>query len=388
MKYKAIMVLFLLVIICTGCSLKRSEEKSEEEKNQIEYVNSIDNLTPGNYYIYHEDKYLKPYIGYASFDTTKSTNTSDTRVAWFMDDWSKIPTLYSGDYLVYYTDNPLDESFKVERFEYLGYTIGICNMKRMSSGRYAFYATKDEKSGSSYINPGSDAARLLSLNTEQAIIDNIGTAKLRAGNITRAGTVQGLEPEASYATDIYIGSELKTYILKADSIALCSMDYFDTNDYTFLRSKVLRINFPDYMNDGYYSVNGSGIFRYVKGFSYTENTDFNVPNEKTGEIEENTEQQDINEDTNAVTRESFTLNKEGKTTIVITYGENMGEEYQIADPTAKLIGEATVYTFTNDDVGELKLTADLKPGVYRIEITGLYGRTFKYDVYQKKESSE
>ena len=32
-------------------------------------------------------------------------------------------------------------------------------------------------------------------------------------------------------------------------------------------------------NNGYYMINGQGVFRYVKGTSYTERTDFNIPND-------------------------------------------------------------------------------------------------------------
>ena len=249
MRAKVILAMFLIVLCCAGCSFSRGGEDDTEDKNQIEYVNSIENLTSGEFYVYHEGKYLKPYIGNTSYDKNQKVGeASDDRVAWFMDDWSRIPTLYSGDYLVYYIDDMLEESFTIERFEYLGYTVGICNLVRTDSGRYSFNALQNEGEGDSFINPDSDAARLLKLNTEKAIIDNIGAAKLRAGNITRAGTIQGLEQGKSYATDIYIGSKLKTYILKADSIALCSMEAENTNDYTFLRSKVLRINFPEYMN--------------------------------------------------------------------------------------------------------------------------------------------
>ena len=382
---KALAVLLSLSFLLTGCSLRRDGKKvEEEEKNQVEYVSSIDELENGHYYIHHEGQYLKPYIGNASFDTVedRSQTSGNDRVAWFMDDWSKIPTLYSGDYIVFYTESPLSEEFNIERFEYMGYTLGICGLKRTKSGRYSFDATG---SSSKYVNKESDAARLLDLGEESVIIDNIGSAKLRSGNITRAGTVQGLKEDCSYTTDVYVGSKVKTYVLKADSIALCSMEHYSTSDYTFLRSSVIRINLPSYLNDGYYAVNGSGIFRYVRGRSYSANTDFNVPNEVTSMEKEEDKEQKINEASDTTVKESFILNREGETKIVITYGENMDTDYNMADPEAKLIGTAAVYTFTNDDVGEMSMTADLKPGNYTIEITGLFGRSYEYNVSQPEE---
>ena len=122
----------------------------------------------------------------------------------------------------------------------------------------------------------------------------------------------------------------------------------------------------------------------ISEITYTENTDFNVPNVITNKDEDSTETQDIKKDDTTV-REKITLNSEGEFTIVITYGENMDQDYKIADPVARFVGDAAVYTFTNDDVGEMRMSAKLKPGVYTLEITGLYGRTYEYNVYQKKE---
>ncbi len=340
----------------------------------------MDDLESGGYYIFHEGKYEKPYFGNTSFDASKNTGSiSDRRVAWFMEDWKKIPTLYPGDYVVFYSESQLSEVFNIERFEYLGYTFGISGMERTKSDRYSFDTT-----GKTNINPSSDAARLLELNAEGVIIDNIGDARLRSGNITRAGTIQGLEKNMSYSTDVYVGSTLKTYVLKADSIALCSMENITTNDYTFLRSKVLRINLPNYLNDGYYSINGSGIFRYVKEKSYTEKTDFNVPNEPVTTEKTEDETLEIKEDKDAVVSQEFTIKQEGKVKIVVTYGEKSDVEYEIADPTAKLIGEAVVYTFTNDDIGEMEMSAELMPGTYKLEIYGLAGRTYDYNIYQEE----
>ena len=68
MRAKVILAMFLIVLCCAGCSFSRGGEDDTEDKNQIEYVNSIENLTSGEFYVYHEGKYLKPYIGNTSYD--------------------------------------------------------------------------------------------------------------------------------------------------------------------------------------------------------------------------------------------------------------------------------------------------------------------------------
>ncbi len=387
MKRKFFIIYLVVISIClSGCNLSRKKKTdTKKSTNEVDYVESMDDLEDGGYYIYHDDKYYLPYIGSATFNTSsdRSDYSNSGRVAWFMDDFNKIPTLYEGDYLVYYTNNKLNEKFNIERFEYFGYTVGISGLYQKSSGRYAFDATKSN-SGTSHINNKSDAGRLLELSSSEVIIDNIGGSKLRSGNITRAGTIYGLEQDKLYAADLYVGTNLNTYVLKADTIALVSMEHTSTNDYTLLRSKILRINLPKNLNDGYYAVNGSGIFRYVNGKSYTENTDFNVPNEKeTAKNSEDDSEQRL-EDDNDVIKENFTVNRSGKITVEVTYGENMKADYAISDPVAKLIGDSSVYTLTHVDEGKMSVTVKVDAGEYTLELTGLYGRNYKYAVYQEK----
>lgn len=389
MKKRALIILLASAMCLSGCSFSRKKKTNvEEDTNSVGYIEKMDELKEGGYYIYHDDKYLIPYIGKATFDTAsdRSQYTNSGRVAWFMDDFNKIPTLYEGDYLVYYTSNPLNETFNIERFEYFGYTIGISGLRKKSSGRYAFNALKSNSS-SSYINSNSDAGRLYDLGSSEVIIDNIGGSKLRAGNITRAGTIYGLEQDKLYAADLYVGTNLNTYVLKADTIALVSMEHRSTNDYTFLRSKILRINLPENLNDGYYAVNGSGIFRYVNGKSYSENTDFNVPNADTKKAESDDSEQSLAVDDDVI-KERFTVNRSGKITVEVTYGENMKADYAISDPIGKLIGDSSVYTLTNVDEGKMSITVNVNAGEYTLELTGLYGRSYKYAVYQEKEKKE
>ena len=102
---------------------------------------------------------------------------------------------------------------------------------------------------------------------------------LLKGMVTRAGTVLGLTKDSKYSVDVYVGSELSRLTLRADSRALAAMKTYDLTDYTFLEDKVLRIDIPQSLPTGYYLVNGKGLFRYVAGSAYDENTDFNAPEE-------------------------------------------------------------------------------------------------------------
>ena len=389
-KYILIITATLLLFCLTGCSLTRSSTAATEtDADEITYLTSMKELKENSFYVYHDKKYYPVYMKNASFkDSEESVNTreSDDRTLYFNKDFNKIPTFYKGDALIYYTSDKLTENFVFERFEDFGYSIGISNLKRLDSGRYSFDAVKDTNSDNAKlnINPNSDANRLYELNKEQLIIDNIGGAQLRSGNISRGGIIIGLEKDKLYSTDIYTGSKLKNYILVADTRMLTSMEACSINDYSFLRSKVLKVNIPDYFNDGYYMINGKGIFRYVNGDTYTEKSDFNIPNnipEEDALDNEKTDEETIS-DSNGAISEDFTINEDSTVEITFTYGEAEGD-YELADPIVKIIGKDSAHTLSEDDENTQKLITELKAGQYKIEMTGLSGRTYEYKVVKK-----
>jgi hypothetical protein len=312
----------------------------------------MNELEDGKYYILHEGKYYPLYNDEEStFNNEKTADAaSDSRSMFFNDDWEKIPTMYTGDSLIFYTTDKLTEAVTFERFEDLGYSVGMCNLKRMDSGRYAFDAINTSDSPNSNININSDAARLFDLEASQVIIDNIGGAQLRSGNISRGGSIVGLSKDKLYSTDLYVGSKLKNYILKADTRILTSMERFTINDYAFLRSKILEVYVPDYFNSGYYKVNSDGLFRYVRGKAYTEMTDFNVPNNIPEEKEEEENPEYALDDTrDVIYTESFTINQSTSVNVVFTYEEPNNSPYDLSKPVVKVIGNDGAYTLREYD---------------------------------------
>ena len=385
--YKRILAILLCVTVLfslAGCSSRRNTvEEEETEKENLKYITDAKDLEEDAFYVLKKGKYYPVYYGNANFgeNSSKASNSSDDRTLYFMDDWENIPTLYAGDELIYHTSENLDETFVFERYEDFGYSIGISNLKRLDSGRYCFNAEQgDDDTSNLMINKDSDAARLFKLNQTQVIIDNIGGAQLRSGNISRGGVIIGLSKDKLYAADVYTGTEMKSYSLKADTRMLTSMEAYSINSYSLKRSTILKINIPDYFNDGYYMINGKGVFRYVRGTSYTAKTDFNIPNEVP---EENTEdilnaEEEITASNNTI-KETFTINEETDAVITFTYSEN-DTEYQMTDPVVKVVGSNYAYTLSVDDENLQKAEMHLEAGQYTLEISGLNGRTYEYQI--------
>ena len=374
--------LFLtLIFLLGGCGTSRKSVVTEEEAYEKE-VKDMKDLEDGMFYILHDGKYYPLYEGESSFSKEDiASYGEDSRSLYFNSDWDNIPTMYMGDSLIYYTNDNLNETVTFERFEDFGYSVGLSNLMRLDSGRYAFDATKSDSDYNEFINRKSDAYRLSELDMTQVIIDNIGGAQLRSGNISRGGSIIGLEKDRLYSTDVYVGSNLKNYILKADTRILTSMDVSQVNNYSFLRSKILEIYIPSGFNSGYYRVNDKGLFRYVVGTSYTEATDFNVPNIPLEETAEGDDPEMALDDTyDTRNSDAFTINQETDVKVEFTYQDAESIEYDIEDPVVKLIGPEMSYMLSEYDNNTLLVDTHLSPGQYYLEISGLHGRAYDFKV--------
>lgn len=387
MRKRIILLLLATTMISiTGCSNPFVRTTEVEDDSQVETVLKMKDLEDGGFYVLRGNKYDKLYVQDANYEIDEDANSSadSSRTLWYSDDWGKVPTMYKGDKLIYKTTDTLNETFTLERFAYVGYTIGISNLQKTDSGRYSFQPSTDETD----INTDSDAKQMTELTTDTAIVDKIGGAYLRSGNISDGGCILGLSKGKTYLAEVYAGSVMHEYKLKADQIALTSMEAVTTVDYDFMESQILSIDIPDYFNSGYYLVNNYGLVRYVNGTSYNEDTDFNIPNvdphteSESDDAEDSedsaTENKDKKTDDNESVKETVSIDSDGKYTITVTYEDS--EETSSA-PEAIFYSDEKAYKLKADATGKtLSKTLKLSKGDYTLEIKKLNGREYTYTV--------
>ncbi|MDO4647083.1 MAG: hypothetical protein Q4B26_00435 [Eubacteriales bacterium] len=331
--------------------------------------------------------YNLPIYREANFDTSSDSSGGNRngRTLWYKEaDFSNIPTLYEGDQLIIKSDTAIAQDFTFERFEYVGYTIGISDINQLRNGRF-YINTKSETMDDGIIARNSDAYKLFSLNSNVTIIDKIGGAKLKEGNLTRGKVINGLEKDKTYEAEIYVGSKKYVYPLKADVIAMTSMDSETTSDYTYYDGELVAVDIPDNLNTGYYSCNHSGLFRLVRSKSYSDVTNFNVPNNALDKTKETDEEiiETITEDQNATQVENVTIDNDGMYLISITYDDQKGNvsEGTSLNPRAKIVTNSGAYTFTRDaEKAMLSMDVSLTAGQYRVEIDDLYGADYSISV--------
>ena len=368
----------ILAVGLTGCG-----NKSSENKIGVTTFKDINQLADGGYYVRHGDVYYQPYFGQTSFTPDRTvTAKDDKRVAWYGEDYANIPTMNKGDTIVYHSTQPFTEGITIERFEDFGYTVGICQMKEASSGRYSF--ATDSRSFN--VDIKSDAGALCQNGETTATFDKIGGVNLRAGNISRAGTVVGLSKNKTYDCDIYIGTDLHEYKIKADVKALCSMEVFEIKDYSFNRSKTITFKFPKNLQSGYYNVGGFGIVRYINSAKgeFSESMDMNIPNDienlyaKVDEPSIN----DLEDYTEDIKEETFTLDEDTDVTVSVIYQDS--KDYTEA-PVVKVVGSEVAYTLSKKKNNELSSSLSLKSGTYTIKLIGLGNRTYSYRVTRNEQ---
>ena len=368
----------ILAVGLTGCG-----NKSSENKIGVTTFKDIDQLADGGYYVRHGDVYYQPYFGQTSFTPDRTvTAKDDKRVAWYGEDYANIPTMNKGDTIVYHSTQPFTEGITIERFEDFGYTVGICQMKEASSGRYSF--ATDSRSFN--VDIKSDAGTLCQNGETSATFDKIGGVNLRAGNISRAGTIIGLSKGKTYDCDIYIGTDLHECKIKADVKALCSMEVFEIKDYSFNRSKTITFKFPKNLQSGYYNVGGFGIVRYINSAKgeFSESMDMNIPNDienlyaKVDEPSIN----DLEDYTEDIKEETFTLNEDTDVTVSVIYQDS--KDYTEA-PVVKVVGSEAAYTLSEKKNNELSSSLSLKSGTYTIKLIGLGNRTYSYRVTRNEQ---
>lgn len=391
-------ILFVLAVVTTltvaGCGNGKIDNKNPVQQSYL------DSLEKDKYYVRHSNNSCEQvYFGNATFDEGETTDSvNDERVMWYRDDFSKIPTLYAGDSLIYCTDEELTETFNFERFEDFGYSIGLCGLTPTESGRYSVSTDPDDCN----TYPGGDTDILLNFNNDTVIIDTLGGKELRVPAVTEKGkeigspltrckSIKGLKQGISYEAEVYEGTKRSRYTFKADVRILGSMEDEETTDYSFENEKIMNIKIPTSFHSGYYLINGMGLFRYVNGTSYDSSTDFNIPNHQEDDINNSNEVkgnsyegdgETVGNDKNHVVEEdvtesSFTVTEPGLINVNVQL-EGIDNASDITGVIITPSGEN--WQITNRNM-ELSVTFDAKEvGNYTIKIYDLGNGTATVNV--------
>lgn len=385
--------LFLL----SGCSLfDRSEATDNTGKVVVTDVNKLEN---DSYYVKSKDTYTKAYLGQHSFQTAEASYNSSgamdgdpTRVIWLDKDIENVPTMRRGDSIVFHSNKELVTTLGIERFNDLGYSIGIAKLEGGDDGRYRLNLDPSALT----IDTRSQAKSLMSIADKDTVtIDSIGKTPLRSGNVTTSGTIKGLKKGKTYAVNAYLGTNKHTKNIEADVKVLGSTETYKITKYEFSENKTIEFKFPSFFNSGYYLVNGFGVVKYIADDDAKDddNLDMNIPNiyPKDGESNEDKNVGENNVQAEDLVTSTVTIEESGKNKISISYSDLEGKDNKSKDNiSAKLITPSGVAKFKKDKGNTLSVEADLDKGDYEVQIVGLGDRSYTYRVTapSKKETKQ
>jgi hypothetical protein len=394
----ALMASLMIAVSLTGCgtnsviSSAKTKDYTASLKDGVYYVrtNGTNACTP-------------VYFGQATFEEGSIKSSADnTRVMWFKEDYESIPTLYKGDSLILYTASTFDEKMTFERFEDLGYTIGICGMTELKSGRYSISTDPDKKC----TYPGGDSDEILKLTNKTVTLDTIGYQDIRATDVSNIntsylsdyGTILGLDQSgtSSYPVTIYDGTIEHKYNFTANVRAFGSMEVSESYDYVFESEKLISITIPEDFNSGYYLINGAGLFRYVNDTSYSVSTNFNISNIKDVTYSTNnsssattattaasrvysTEATTAAKTPDSVTSK-FTVKSPGLITVKVEFTDNGSTKTSPVTATLTTPSGTALNMQYNSSQGIVYRSLQAEKGDYVITYYGLDGRTPKVTV--------
>lgn len=288
-------VSIIIVMITTGRIKLNTFSQNSQTKNS---VSSVDDLSDNCFYVWHNPKaknIIKDLTKPATTNVFKLCPAGNvnwgkdsfvTHTIWFTGNEDKnIPTLYSGDKLLYVSSNNIPyDGIKWERFADYGYTIGIANMIGDESGHY--HINNDNGKGfDGYVCQYSDANQLNENFSDitNLFLDKIGGTKIRKDDVSEGGTARNLVKNKEYVCEWYTGTMYQDFKMKANVHTFGSLETFTTYDYEFLHSNCIEISIPRWFKTGYYYIEELGMFRYISksdeslynGKEYDENINWN-----------------------------------------------------------------------------------------------------------------
>lgn len=185
---------------------------------------------------------------------------------WFLseDQLKNIKELGENDQLVFTDISSRPSTFIFYKYDEMGYTVG--------TDFQVITETTDLKSPviitfGSNRNPfspiGDYLATYVTSSGENVKITEINGIDFKTSMLTSSGYLKGLTKDAMYKLTFYQGTYYKDITIKADSLLLYQSGKYSTSSYSEMESNYFILNLPAEMPNGYYYLEGFGLFKYT-----------------------------------------------------------------------------------------------------------------------------
>lgn len=257
------LISFLLVItscLClVGCDsvqiFKKAEKLEYKEVKEGQLVQDV-------YYVKTGTNFAPVYMPKTSNFSGVSKKIDQKRILWIKNDDFMIPEHYFGELVAYASAKNMLSNVVLERFEDMGYSIGVYGGTIDENGYYCFSVKENTI-------PGSEASEYFSNTPSDSIrITSIGNASPENIIDKGSGIIKNLKEGESYVIEFYSGTYFYRAAFTADTHLFRPFEL-----YTYGKEQISdtthgyqSFNTPQDLKSGYYLVNGTGFFKY---HSYT-----------------------------------------------------------------------------------------------------------------------
>lgn len=259
MKKKRLLVSLCLFALFSsflcGCS-KSDIIKTKEDKSKAVRQEEMDD---GIYIRTQKGKFYKPNTDNQSFSGV-GTQAGKDRIIWSVSGNKAIPTLYKDDELVCFSKQALTEDYVIEKFSSCGYSIGAYGLEQGTDGNINMAINTMAKDSSLYTAMQEKKGVLEEKGS--VVIAEIDGKNVKESDLKRGGILSGLEKDKTYTLGVYKGTYYTEFKLKADTKFFVSKETDTIGGFQNTKSGYAVIN-TDSLEEGYYSVNGEGLFRVV-----------------------------------------------------------------------------------------------------------------------------
>lgn len=252
-KMLIIMICILSSVLLSACERKQIFVK-KEDAYKLKALRDTE-LENDNYYVKDKSQF---YLCYKPQGTATgiTSQPKSSRLLWFNKEETLIPSYYKGELIAYQSNELKLSSVTLERFENIGYSIGMHGGEMNVRTNGINYQTRKIIKETS-----AEKEFKKSKSNEISIVEIDGNA-VTEDFIDSAGVIRNMEKNQTYEIGYYEGTKYKTTEITADICYLKSFEVFTINEISTTKNGYLCIQIPFNLKSGYYYINGVGLFKY------------------------------------------------------------------------------------------------------------------------------
>lgn len=251
-KYICFVMLLSMLFMVTGC---QKEEQKFANADGTPLVYKEDELPEGMFVL--KDKQYLPVLNLGEDIMLNNT------YIWFTGYDKAVPVLEKGDKLAFYSTQTIPSELQFSKLNDFGYTVGIKFEKDKEFGNLIFPFNAEGYNSTSPVQNYMMQAVIEPSKGSTVAVKEVNGKEFKETMLSVDGFMKGLTKDAMYKFYYYQGTVYKDINIKADTHVFLKDYMLPSSSYEQLKDKIFLVNLPSSITDGYWYVEGFGMFRYI-----------------------------------------------------------------------------------------------------------------------------